>query len=199
MLEATLKIPRLFDFWLRFNDGFRKTTLKKNFAVNIDDKKVLEIGCGTGNISVIFPQECYTGIDIFPDYIKYAKEKFPGRKFLVMSGSKLDFKSESFDYVLLSCVLHHMDDESCRSMFKECSRILKKNGRIAVLEPEIPPLISWVDYILCLLDRGKNIRTRAGYAKLFSGKFEVEKFLRINPSFWKVPQTINVFFCLKKK
>jgi ubiquinone/menaquinone biosynthesis C-methylase UbiE len=198
VVGGILKFPKLFDLWLKFNNPFKAAIIKENIRLDGNPKKLLEIGCGTGNLAMIFPKECYIGVDIDSGYIEYARKKFD-RNFLVMPGEKLTFKDNSFDYILLSSVLHHMDDELCKAVFKECSRVIKKDGRVVILEPEKPPLTAPVDYVLCKLDRGKFIRSKEGYTDLFIKHFEAEKQETIIPGFWKVTQSRNSLFSLKRR
>ena len=82
---------------------------------------------------------------------------------------------------------------------KMCARVLKKNGRILILEPEKPSIVSLTDYILYKLDRGRFTRSKKNYINLFKDLFDIEKSVTIIPKFWKITQVRNVLFYLRKK
>ncbi len=62
-----------FPFHLRMNDLISQLQLR-------GDEKILDVGCGDGRItaeiSKLLPQSYVIGIDIFPEVIEFAKNKF---------------------------------------------------------------------------------------------------------------------------
>ncbi|MBL7036240.1 class I SAM-dependent methyltransferase [Candidatus Microgenomates bacterium] len=77
--------------------------------IDFTDKKVLDIGCGFGEMGKFLLKRYkgvdYSGIDIVPEFIKEAKIQVPGGKFEV-----IDFLNEkidgSYDVVIASGVLN---------------------------------------------------------------------------------------------
>lgn len=62
---------------------------------------ILDIGCGWGRLLDLLPEgwnEEYLGIDISPDFIKIAREKYPERSFGVGDVRTLPLVSESTGY-----------------------------------------------------------------------------------------------------
>ena len=60
--------------------------------------------------------------------IEVAKSKYPDTQFLEGNAENLEFKNESFDYIIINFgVLHVGDPQKC---FQECYRVLKKGGRL---------------------------------------------------------------------
>jgi SAM-dependent methyltransferase len=100
----------------------------------LKNKKVLEIGCGSGRISSLLAEECNALVAIDPDEkdIENARARIPGVDFRVGSGEKLDFPDSSFDLVIFTLSLHHQDS---RKALKEAARVAKPGGRILVVEP----------------------------------------------------------------
>ena len=96
-----------------------------------DGVRVLDVACGTG---VLFPDykklgADVTGIDISPEMVKIAKEKFPDAE--VVCGDVLDFSfSEKFDAVMIYNAFPHFANREL--LFENLSRYLKENGRITV-------------------------------------------------------------------
>ena len=103
------------------------------FRMLINEKKkgsILEIGSGMGNIKKI-EKDVITS-DLFKN-INIDK---------VEDIYNLSFKSNKIDNIIFIDVLHHI--EFPKNAFEEMHRILKKNGRVVMLEPSmglIPRLI----------------------------------------------------------
>ena len=49
-----------------------------------------------------------------------------------MDATKLSFEDESFDKILLSLILHEMDEELRSKILSEAKRVLKKDGKIII-------------------------------------------------------------------
>lgn len=106
--------------------------LEKN---DIKGKKFLEIGCGLG----YFSKEAFklgarvTGVDIGPKLIKISKKKTPNASFIVADASSLPFKNETFDVVLSTEVIEHINKQVI--VIKEMFRVLKKGGVLIITTP----------------------------------------------------------------
>ncbi|MBU4332457.1 methyltransferase domain-containing protein [Patescibacteria group bacterium] len=95
--------------------------------------KVLDIGCGTGEFASLFSNFDYYGIDIFSNYVEYARRKNKG-KFFVMDATKLKFGDEIFDEILIMAVLHHLDDPDVIAVLREAKRVLRPGGKLLIME-----------------------------------------------------------------
>jgi len=111
-------------------DELRFPSHYKNWRNN----KVLEIGCGTGRHTVrLFEQKnTITGIDFSSGMLSKAREKLPEVKFIHGDFMEYDFQKESFDKIILSLVLEHIDDLDL--FFLRLSKILKPRGEILISE-----------------------------------------------------------------
>lgn len=67
--------------------------------------KVLEIGCGKGNLLASLKPSFGVGVDFSNEMIEYARKTYPDLSFLHMDAHFLDIK-EKFDYIILSDVLN---------------------------------------------------------------------------------------------
>lgn len=109
----------------------------KKFGLEIYDKDILEVGCGSGYAATLIAAEgpkSYTGLDIMPEQLEIARKRRI-RKTSFVEGSADDlsgFSSKSFDAVLDFCILHHV--EGWRTFFDECYRVLRDNGSIYVAD-----------------------------------------------------------------
>ncbi|MFZ4707718.1 MAG: class I SAM-dependent methyltransferase [Bacteroidales bacterium] len=100
--------------------------------------KVLEIGCGTGYFTkeIVKTGASVTAIDISPELINIAKQeiKETNASFMLDNAYELSFDDCSFDSVVGSSVLHHLDiDKAIREMY----RVLKPGGYIFFTEPNM--------------------------------------------------------------
>jgi len=95
----------------------------------------VDIGCGTGAFTARFLKYGFklSGIDISPNCIKYAAEKYPNVTFKVGDAERTNYPDQIFDIVFLSGVLHHFQDLSV--IIRECYRILKKGGVLLGYDP----------------------------------------------------------------
>jgi len=129
----------------------------------------------------------YTGIDIDPEYVEFAKNHHPRGRFLAMDARHMDFPADSFDICMFTGVLHHLDNGTAVAIFKDVERVLRKDGHVLISEPVFTKgkLIS---HFLLSLDRGKFVRDVAGYKSLFANlKIVDEGFFPFSVHrFWSV-------------
>lgn len=142
-----------------------------------DSVCILDLGCGDGinaeHFSQLFQPMEYFGFDISSASIRQAKKK-EGKNihFSCYDGKKIPFPDESFDIILLACVLHHVPHAEHPELLKECQRVLKKQGSIYIFEhnPWNPVTRKIVndcvfDKDAVLVKKGKLVRVmrRAGF------------------------------------
>lgn len=77
--------------------------------------RVLEVGCGTGNLLAGLDPRVGIGIDFSPALVEIAKAKYPHLQFYCLDAEHLtpaDFGTEetTFDFIILSGVLGHLGD-----------------------------------------------------------------------------------------
>jgi ubiquinone/menaquinone biosynthesis C-methylase UbiE len=109
--------------------------LKKYGFVNLEEKKILEVGCGSGFWLREFIKwganpANLTGIDLLPNRIVHAKQVCPGPVTLICGdAAQLDFPKASFDLVVLSTVFTSiLDYEMKQQITREVMRVLKPGG-----------------------------------------------------------------------
>ncbi|MBT8362806.1 MAG: class I SAM-dependent methyltransferase [Deltaproteobacteria bacterium] len=110
-------------------------TLVKILALaNLENRKVLEIGCGDGRITKGLLANSGSLIAIDPDSaaISTAKERIPEVDFRVGSGESLGFLNDCFDVVLFTLSLHHQNSSKA---LKEAAKVLNDDGQILIVEP----------------------------------------------------------------
>lgn len=99
---------------------------------------VLEIGCGTGYFTkeIVKTGAIVTAIDISPELLNIAKQEItqPNVHFMLDNAYELSFGDSSFDSVVGSSVLHHLEIEKA---IREMYRVLKPGGSIFFTEPNM--------------------------------------------------------------
>ncbi len=101
--------------------------------------KILELGTGTGIHAEYlinrYPAISYTGVDISLGMLREARKKLweEDVSLIMGDGHRLPFKNDSFDLAVISGTLHHFSDP-CRGL-SEAMRVLRKGGRLAIMEP----------------------------------------------------------------
>lgn len=97
-----------------------------NNLSELPDPKVVELGSGLGNIQMVLPNCLRT--DLFPyPWIDQIENAY-----------KLSFAKESVSDLILSDVFHHLKYPG--TALKEFHRVLRKGGRVIMLEPCISAL-----------------------------------------------------------
>ena len=100
--------------------------------------EVLEIGCAVGYFTkeIAKSNAHVTAIDISPDLLEVAKKsvKSSNVTFQVDNAYDLSFQDNSFDTIVGSSILHHLDVDKA---FAELYRVLKPGGVIYFTEPNM--------------------------------------------------------------
>ncbi|MCJ7817580.1 MAG: methyltransferase domain-containing protein, partial [Candidatus Thorarchaeota archaeon] len=87
---------------------------------------VLDIGCGTGNNTILLAASCQAqiaGLDISYGMLQKAHEKGSQIPLVQAPADCIPFATDSFDFVYMTEVLHHLPD--IPTTFQEIHRILK--------------------------------------------------------------------------
>ena len=106
-----------------------------------DGNRVLEIGCGTGNLTIrvkrAHPSVEVTGSDPDPLALRRAQRKavrMTGIRFEHGYAQELPYSDGAFDRVLSSMMLHHLDSDAKPAAAAEIFRVLRPGGRLHVVD-----------------------------------------------------------------
>ncbi|MDZ7314812.1 MAG: class I SAM-dependent methyltransferase [candidate division KSB1 bacterium] len=176
LIDSMAANPALFIFLRRIlENDFQgeKQVLKQELG--LPNGKVLDIGCGTGELSVLFPPDRYVGIDISPAYIEFARHHYAA-EFHVMDATALNFADGTFGSAVIVGVLHHLNDELSRALLREAGRVLASGGRLVLLEDVVLAKGTHpIGRLIHLLDKGDHIRPAAEYKKLLPDSLVIQK------------------------
>ena len=131
MIKKILNIPAIYHLSQKIflADNFRKKILKK--LITNKDSVILDIGCGPGNMINYLSYSKYYGFDTDPNYIDYAKNKYPNCNFFCEKFTNSSLKKiTKVDIVILFGMLHHISDKEILKLIDYLRLSLKKNSRV---------------------------------------------------------------------
>lgn len=139
LLDRFNQIERTHWWW----EGRR--ALIKQLLKGSKPKKILDVGCGTGE-TMNFLQELYPiaqiyGVDTSQKALQYAKSR--GHSLVELaSASKLPYKADTFDIILILDVIEHIKKDA--EAVKELKRVLKRGGKLVITAPAMK--LIWSDF-----------------------------------------------------
>ena len=137
--------------------------------------KILEVGCGSGNLLRSIECDNISGLDISPGMVKEAKKTCPKGEFVVGDAEKLPFNNNSFDKVIISEVLYYLPNLD--KAIHEAFRVLKPNG--VLLITSLNKKYNFVRTIVNLFKLGVNDKVSMSYISLKKLKNILEKDFKI--------------------
>ncbi len=139
-----------YDSYMRTMTLGRERALRE-MTVNLAQVKpgdcVLEVGCGTGTLTLAAKRQAgpsgkVFGIDIIPGMIELCQRKAAQANLDVtfQSGSidDIPFSANQFDVVMCSFMIFHMSEMVRRKGIIEIYRVLRPQGRLLVLDLALP-------------------------------------------------------------
>lgn len=123
---------------LGMNPAYRELVAQAGLS---DGQRIVEIGCGTGNLTVRAKKAC-PGIDIVgtdpdPQALQRAERKVNGMngiRFIHAYAQELPFDNGEFDRALSSMMLHHLDQATKTAAARELFRVLRPGGSVHVVD-----------------------------------------------------------------
>jgi len=97
--------------WRRRNRFYHDDRARYLAYVVGEGKRILEIGCGNGELLDSLRPALGVGIDLSPATVALAKENYPELQFLVADADALEgLPEETFDYIILSDLVGYLGD-----------------------------------------------------------------------------------------
>ena len=157
--------------------------------ISFYNKKILDIGCGTGKISSLFTKDNKVyGIDISPKILNIAKKRNIITKQINLDKNKIPFKNNFFNIIFLFDIVEHVFLPE--KLLKESYNLLNNNGEIYITTHNAKikdNLSNKYDLSLFEVEELKQILLRIGF-----------KNIRIYGWSWQEPKHKNIIDNLKK-
>ncbi|PIY62687.1 hypothetical protein COY93_02530 [Candidatus Uhrbacteria bacterium CG_4_10_14_0_8_um_filter_58_22] len=134
----TLAVSRIQPSFADYNGDLFFGALRH---VDVRGRRILEIGCGSGEISVWFALNgaaSVCGVDISGESIRIAERRAIENsvtdrvKFITCPGESVPLPDGSFDSIFINVALHHLELETALG---ECRRLLSDGGQFLAVEP----------------------------------------------------------------
>jgi len=198
-LRSILSNPRVYS-GIRDILGLNRW-LKKYVADFIQPSagaRVLDIGCGPGEIVRYLGQVDYTGVDRNASYIEYAAEHFSGLgKFVCADvADHIDEFTGEFDIVTANGLLHHLDDDLASRLFEIGHTVLRPGGRMITVDPCFHEGQSSLARFIIRNDRGQNVRSPEEYAALAAHAFP-DHDKKVWDGYVPIPFSVTIVQCRK--
>jgi SAM-dependent methyltransferase len=196
-LTSILSVPAAYRLFTRVVGGDVWRVHTREHIRPREGEKVLDIGCGPADILEYLPKVDYLGFDISQEYIDAARKRYGdrGRFFCSDVGlASIERERGTFDLVLATGVVHHLDDERAASLFSLAKMALNPKGRLVTYDGCYVEDQSRIARWLLRSDRGKFVRRREAYEKLAAAEFSrIEPHLRHD--LLRIPYTHLILRC----
>lgn len=197
-IKQVLSIPQIYTLWQKLIGDYklRKIYCRDYIKAKPADR-VLDIGCGPANMVEFLPNNIeYVGFDDSELYIKNANKKFPQKNYSFYQ-ERVNFAqdfTEKFDIIMANAILHHIDDNEAEKLISFAASNLKENGRFITHDGCFVEGQSSLKKWLLKNDRGKFVRTKEDYFKIFAKYFKNINVV-VREDLYKIPYTVIIFSC----
>jgi len=127
-----------------YTDGIRdfeiveKSGIWQKFLNSLpkDGKKILNVACGAGDMSVWLDQHGYEVVstDLSPEMVKITAAKMPNSRSLVLGATELDqLNDEKFDGILAVHLIQHLNKSLIEYFLKQVHDLLADGGRFLLV------------------------------------------------------------------
>jgi len=133
ILQHVEKLAKNRDNWIKKNSYFYNDDHSyTNFLVG-DGKRVLELGCGTGQLLNSLKPSYGLGVDLSINMISIAEKKYPNLEFIhgdMEDRNLISSIQGTFDYIILSDAIGYLDD--CEELFSSLHSICNSDTRLII-------------------------------------------------------------------
>lgn len=195
-LRSVLSFPQAYRLFWNAVGGRRYVTIcVEEYVKPKPGCRLLDIGCGPGNIVPYLRDVEYVGFDMSAEYIESARKHYPQATFVCGLVSQYTLPNlEYFDVVLALGILHHLDDEEAHQLFEIAFQGLKPGGKLVSIDGVFTKDQSPVARYLLKRDRGRFVRNLDGYVQIASRVFpQVKSTLRHD--LLRIPYTHIIMEC----
>ena len=196
-IRSILSFPTIYRYFYKLVGGHVRSFYVNEFIRPKDGDRILDIGCGPGDILEYLPQVKYWGFDINNKYIEKAKKRFGNRGTFVCKKltKELYMEYSDFDIVLATGILHHLSDNEAINLFELAHSALKPGGRLITFDGCYIEGQSRLAALILSKDRGKYVRTEVEYLNLASKVFN-DVHVSLHNNLIRIPYTHIIMECV---
>jgi SAM-dependent methyltransferase len=196
-LRSLLDVPILYRLFTRVLGGDYRSTYVQQYVRPKSGDRILDVGCGPGQVLAYLPDVNYLGIDISEKYIKAARKQFGCRgRFIgqALRDVAID-EPGSYHIVMANGLLHHLDDAGALELFRLAKTALGPGGRLVTFDGCYVSGQSALARFLLSIDRGRYVRPADGYIQLADEVFREVK-AHVRDDLLRLPYTHLIMECL---
>jgi SAM-dependent methyltransferase len=204
-LKGLLAIPWAYRLFSRALGGASALTrLVAHHIRPFDGCRILDLGCGPGGLPAYLGGSIgeYHGVDANPAYIDAARARWKDRPIYTFVceeiASTVAPRRSHYDIVTAVAVVHHLDDAEARHLFSLAHEALAPGGRLITWDGVYVERQNRVARWLISKDRGRAVRTSAGYKRLAAEWFDTIDVAILHDTL-RVPYTICAMTCTKSR
>jgi len=115
--------------WTKGKQFIRFYQLTKNFE--LEGANLVDVGCGFGDIHSYFKRhdvkcKAYHGIDVIPEFIQVAKQKWESETTRFTLGNYMDLENLTTDYTIASGIFGHRLFDADADQYQYIEKVLRK-------------------------------------------------------------------------
>ena len=134
--ETWNKVASLYETKFMDLDTYNETYDFICDSIKVNEAKLLEIGCGPGNITKYLltkrPDFSIYGIDVAPNMVELAKKNNPSAQFKVMDCREINQLETKFDGIICGFCLPYLSQIDSEKLIADSHQLLNKNGLIYI-------------------------------------------------------------------
>jgi len=132
-MAMPLPRARTADRWrVRRSPYYYRRILAHLASIVAPGARVLDVGCGTGELLAHLQPELGVGVDLDGGVVAAARRRHPHLSFVEMTGENVDQLSVKFDYVVLSQMLGEVYDVG--ELFSAVRRVCHERTRVLIVQ-----------------------------------------------------------------
>ena len=135
-IQTWNKIAKLYEEKFMHLDLYNASYDVFCHSVTLNKPKILEIGCGPGNITRYLlskrPDFDIMGIDVAPNMVELARKNNSLARFAVMDCRDIGKVEEQFDGIICGFCLPYIDQESCIQLLIDAYNLINQGGVIYI-------------------------------------------------------------------